>query len=236
MKIGGDRMKNQTNFDGFPKAGVQFLRNLAKNNDKIWFNENKETFTKQLLQPAQAFVVDMGKKLEKIAPDIHADPRTDKSIFRVYRDTRFSADKSPYKTHLGIFFWEGDRPKMECPGFYFHLEPPNLLMGSGFYSFPKSILKTYRDSVVGKKSGPALIEVIKKVSKKGKIGGKHYKQTPRGFDSDHLNAEYLLYNGLHVMNETKIPDEVYSRDLVDYCFNWYKDTAPLHRWLVEMAK
>lgn len=229
-------MKDNPSFTGFPKVGVQFLKDLSKNNDKVWFNRNKETFTTQLLQPAQVFVVVMGKTLEKIARDIHADPRTDKSIFRIYRDTRFSADKSPFKTHLGIFWWEGDRPKMECPGFYFHLEPPNLFLGCGLYMFSKPLLKTYRESVVDKKSGAALVSAIKAVSKKTKIGGKHYKQTPRGFDSDHPNAEYLLYNGLHVMTETKIPKELFSEDLVDYCFKLYKDMQPLHKWLVEMTK
>lgn len=223
-------------FKGFPKISVKFLSDLAKNNDKVWFNNNKETFTTQLLQPAQLFVVAMGKKLEKIAPNIHADPRTDKSIFRIYRDTRFSADKSPFKTHLGIFWWEGDRPKMECPGFYFHLEPPNLLLGCGLYMFSKPFLKTFRESVVDKKSGLALVEAIKAASKKGKVGGKHYKQTPRGFDAAHPNAEYLLYNGLHVMTETKIPQELYSEALVDYCVRWYKDIVPLHKWLVEITK
>jgi len=229
-------MKDNFNFSGFPKAGVQFLNDLAKNNDKVWFNINKETYTTHLLQPAQAFVVAMGKKLEKIAPDIHADPRTDKSIFRIYRDTRFSADKSPFKTHLGIFLWEGDLPKMESSGFYFHLEPPKLLLGCGNYMFSKPLLKTYREAVVDKKSGPALMAAIKAVSRKGNLGGKHYKQIPRGFDADHPNAEYLLYNGLHCMTETKIPDELYSESLVDYCFKWYKEMAPLHRWLVEMTK
>ncbi len=229
-------MKNQTNFDGFSKSGVQFLRDLAKNNDKVWFSENKETFTTQLLQPAQAFVVAMGKKLETITPDVHADPRTNKSIFRIYRDTRFSADKSPYKTHLGIFFWEGDRPKMECSGFYFHLEPPNLMLGCGIHMFSKPLLKTYRELVVNNQSGAALVETIKGVGKKGKVGGKHYKQSPRGFDPNHPNTDYLLYNGLHATTETKIPAELYTEALVDYCFKWYNDMTPLHKWLVEMTK
>lgn len=229
-------MNDSINFTGFPKAGVQFLKDLAKNNDKVWFNENKETFTTHVLQPAQAFVVALGNKLEKITPDVHADPRTDKSIFRIYRDTRFSADKSPFKTHLGIFWWEGDRPKMECPGFYFHLEPPKLLMGYGHYMFSKPMLKTYRESVVDKKLGPALADAVKAVSKKGKIGGKHYKQIPHGFDADHPNAEFLLYNGLHCMNEIKIPAELYSRELVNFCFKWYKSMLPLHKWLADLIK
>jgi uncharacterized protein (TIGR02453 family) len=229
-------MKNSMSFNGFYKETIQFFNDLSAHNDKVWFNDNKSAYTEYVLKPAQEFIVSLGKRVEETAPDIIADPRTDKSIFRIYRDTRFSADKSPFKTHLGIFLWEGDLPKMECSGFYFHLEPPKLLLGCGNYMFSKPLLKTYREAVVDKKSGPALVSAIKAVSKKGKIGGKHYKKTPRGFDADHPNAEYLLYNGLHCMTETKIPDELYSEALVDYCFKWYKEMAPLHRWLVDLTE
>jgi hypothetical protein len=102
--------------------------------------------------------------------------------------------------------------------------------------FSKPMLKTYRESVVDKKLGPALTEAVNAVSRKGKIGGKHYKQTPRGFDANHPNAEYLLHNALHCMNETKIPVELYSGALVDYCFRFYKNILPVHKWLVEMTK
>ena len=83
------------------------------------------------MTPARLFVGEMGARLKKLSPGVQADPRVDKSIFRIFRDTRFSRDKTPYKTHLGIWFWEGDGPRMECSGFYFHLDPPKLMNGSG---------------------------------------------------------------------------------------------------------
>ena len=101
-------------FDGFPKKGVEFLRQLSEHNDREWFSQHKDEYNEYLLAPARDFVTALGERLRKISPGIIADPRTDRSIFRINRDTRFAKDKSPYKTHLGIFFWEGNLQKMEC--------------------------------------------------------------------------------------------------------------------------
>lgn len=231
-------MTSKSGFSGFPKGTVEFFRLLAKNNSKAWFEDHKPEFQEQVLEPARAFVAEMGARLKDIAPNVIADPRVDKSIFRIYRDTRFSKDKAPYKTHLGILFWEGDRPKMECPGFYFHIEPPNLMLGSGLYCFPKTLMGPYRDTVVDPKQGPELAKVVKKVAKKPgvAIGGVHYKRVPRGYDKDHPNADLLLHNGLYAWYEDEIPKELHSGKIVDYCHKRYKEMAPLHEWLVAWTR
>ncbi|MEI6613544.1 MAG: DUF2461 domain-containing protein, partial [Chrysiogenales bacterium] len=115
-------------FRGFSKKTVEFFKDLAANNNREWFAAQRNNYEENVLQPARAFVVAMGERLQRLTPGITANPRTDGSLFRIYRDTRFSPDKSPYKTHMGIFFWEGKRPRMECSGYYFHLEPPNLML------------------------------------------------------------------------------------------------------------
>lgn len=231
-------MTAESEFNGFPRETVTFLQKLAKNNNKAWFSEHKNDFEDNVLAPARDFVYEMGKQLREIAPNVVADPRVDKSIFRIYRDTRFSKDKSPYKTHLGIFFWEGDLPKMESSGFYFHLEPPRMMLAVGIYCFSKRLLSHYRESVVHEKTGPDLVRAIKQVSKRKRysIGGKHYKKTPRGFDPNNENAELLLHNGLGAAIETEIPDELHSRHIITDCFNKFKDMAPLHYWLLEMTR
>ncbi len=122
-----------TSFEGFSPKTIAFFNTLKKNNSKEWFNAHKQDFTNHVMEPAKTFVTEMGKALKTLSPDIIAIPLVNKSIFRIYRDVRFSPDKSPYKTHLGIFFWEGGRPKMECSGYYFHLEPPNVYLGAGLY-------------------------------------------------------------------------------------------------------
>lgn len=226
-------MAEQTAFRGFPRECPRFYEELKRNNDKAWFERQRGAYESQVLTPARRFIVALGARLKKIAPGIHADPRTDRSIFRIHRDTRFSREKLPYKTHLGLWFWEGSGPRMECSGFYFHLEPPNLLLGAGIYMIPKYALTPYREAVVEKRRGAALQSAARKVlAVKGcTIGGVHYKRTPRGFDPGHPNADFLRHNGLWAGVEQKIPREFYSARLIEYCHERCKAMAPLHRWI-----
>ena len=128
----------------FPDSTINFLKSLSRNNNKDWFNKNRERFDFEFLQPAIQFVVDMGEKLTSIAPNINAIPKIDKSIFRLHRDVRFSKNKAPFKNNLGLYFWEGRGKKMECSGYYFHIEPKLFFLGAGMYVFTKDQLKKYR--------------------------------------------------------------------------------------------
>jgi uncharacterized protein (TIGR02453 family) len=231
-------MAAKTEFRGFPRECVTFYTELAKNNNREWFSAHKEAFERHVMDTARDFVYEMGNLLKEISPGIVADPRLDRSIFRHYRDTRFSKDKSPYKTHLGIFFWEGNRAKMDCPGYYFHLEPPVVLLGVGNHCFSKPVLEHYRDSVVDEKQGPALVQAVNTVKAQGdyEIGEKHFKKTPRGYDPTHANAEYLLYKGLTAAFSSAIPEALYSRDILDYCFEKFRDMRPIHVWLLNMVR
>lgn len=229
--------KRTPQFSGFPRECIRFYRDLAKNNNKHWFEQHRGEFEEYVMAPARLFVESMGDALARLSPAIHADPRTDRSIFRIYRDVRFSRDKRPFKTNLAIWFWEGPGPRMECSGYYFHLEPGALMLGAGIYMFPKQMLKAYRDSVIDPKQGPALTKAVKAVQGKGPygLGGEFYKKTPRGYPADHANAGLLLYNGLWAGMEGPVPPELYSSSLVDYCFKRYKDMAPVHEWLLKLT-
>jgi uncharacterized protein (TIGR02453 family) len=230
------RVSDLNQFMGFNRETVQFFLQLKKNNDRDWFRAHKKDFEDCVLNPARAFVVDMGERLRSLSPDIMAVPKIDRSLFRLNRDTRFSPDKSPYKTHLGIYFWEGVKPRMECSGFYFHLEPPHLLLGVGIYIFPKTDLHRYRKAVVNPETGEALFRILKKMRKmeKFELGGKFYKRIPHGFESSFPHAELLQHNGLYAGETMAIPQELYSGQLVDFCWEKYKNFAPLHRWLVSI--
>jgi len=231
-------MPEHLEFQGFSKETVKFFRELKRNNNTKWFEAHRKDYEAFVMNPAKVFVVAMGGRLRTLSPDIIAIPKVNKSLFRINRDTRFSPDKSPYKTNLGIFFWEGSPSRMECPGFYFHLEPPIILLGVGIYMIPKYLFDTYRNSVVHPKYGKELGEIVARVSKmKGyKFGGKHYKRVPSGYDPNHPNAELLLHNGLHVAYEASIPEELYSVKFVTYCFEKFRSIYPLHRWLVALKK
>lgn len=231
-------MTEQREFRGFSEETLKFFKELKKNNTKKWFESHRQDYERYVMQPAKAFVIAMGDKLRTQVPDIVAVPKINKSLFRINRDTRFSPDKSPYKTNMGIFFWEGNRPRMECPGFYFHLEPNFLMMGAGLYMFPKYLYDTYRNSVVHASYGKELADIKTDIERKKdyRIGGKHYKRVPAGFDASHPLAELLLFNGLHAGYETSIPEELYSDKLVSYCWKKFQPLFPLHAWLVAMTR
>ncbi|MCL5126015.1 MAG: DUF2461 domain-containing protein [Deltaproteobacteria bacterium] len=230
-------MSDESCFGGFPIECVQFYKDLRENNNKPWFDEHRAEFEKYVMEPARDFVREIGQALTKISPGIIADTRYNQSIFRPFRDTRFSKDKTPYKRHLGIFFWEGHLPKMDCSGFYFHLEPPMLMLAAGNHCFSKPILNLYRESVVDPKYGKDLSKVLLQIQAKGdyEIGEKQYKQVPRGYDKNHENAELLLFGGLTVWTESAIPTDFYSSKLVSYCLDKFKDLYPIHKWLLEMT-
>ena len=172
--------------------------------------------------------------LKDLAPRINAIPKVNQSLFRINRDTRFSHDKSPYKTNLGIWFWEGTRKRMECPGFYFHIGDGKLMLGTGIHIFSKELLKLYRDAVSHKKRALSLDKAVNEVSKKGyMVVGKHYKRFPRGYDASHGQGEFLLYNGLTAMIEEDIPGEFYSPSILGYAFSHYNNMYPIHGWLTK---
>ena len=231
-------MAGITPFRGFSKKGIAFLKKLKKNNTREWFQKHRQVYDNEVMGPARAFVEALGQRLQAISPKINFSPKVNQSIFRIARDTRFSPDKSPYKTHLGLYFWEGTRPRMECSGFYFHLEPPNLMLGTGIYIFPKDLLQVYRESVMDPEYGDELNDLLQSVlgAVKATLGGKHYKRFPAGLDASHPNAELLLHNGIYLGQERSLPDALYNESILDYCFDEFEAMSPLHRWLVNMSQ
>lgn len=221
-------------FQGFPKELIAFFEDLKENNSKEWFDNHKQDYEDFVKQPSIEFVISVGEKLKQIVPRVNALPLVNKSLFRINRDTRFSRDKSPYKTNLGLWFWEGNRARMECPGFYFHLEDRNLMLGAGQYNFTPELLQKYREAVVDDKLGSGLRRAVNSVARNGyTIRGRHYKRAPRGFDPEHKRADLLRHNGLSAMYETKLPKEFFSPALVDYAFGHYKNMLPIHKWLLK---
>ncbi|MDD5065647.1 MAG: DUF2461 domain-containing protein [bacterium] len=230
-------MKTATEFMGFPKETVEFFIDLKKNNNRAWFNEHRQDYEEYVLAPAQHFVMALAERLKKDRPDLIAIPRIDRAIFRLNRDVRFSRDKSPYKTHLGIWLWEGERPKLESPGFYFHLEPPDIMLSSGIYIFSPDELALFRKTATRPGTGNGLKRVLSALKKKGYLfGGKYYKRIPRGYTPDSLNADLLLYNGFYTDHSRKIPKLLHSAKWADYCYKVFRDMVPLHEWFIKMLK
>ena len=226
-----------TRFKGFPRECLRFFEQLSKNNNRKWFEAHRGDYEAFVLDPARLFISAMGERLRAIAPKIVADPRIDKSIFRIHRDTRFSKDKNPYKTHLAIFMWEGRGKKLDCPGFYFHLEPNSLIIGGGIYIFNKDLLATYRTAVDDKRRGCDLEKILGTANRHfpEPMHSDLYKKVPRGFSPDHPRAELLKYKGLTVGEETPVPASIHSARCLDYVYKRFEKVAALHRWLRKMV-
>ncbi len=225
-------------FKGFSQAGLDFYAQLARHNRREWFAEHKEVYEREVLEPARALVDDLGRSLAKVAPGLHAEPKVNRSIFRIQRDIRFSADKSPFKTHLGLWLWEGEGPRMECSGFYFQMEPPRIMVAAGMYVFPRRLLGPFRQAVADDKLGPALTRALQPGLSQGlyDLGGRHYARVPRGLDPGHPRADLLRHNGLYVFHESGFIEELHSPALVEWCRERYAAMVPMHRWLRELCQ
>src|SRR5436189_3828970 len=121
----------KTGFRGFPEAGMQFFRGLKRNNRREWFQARKHVYDEQLKAPMVELVTALTGEMMRFAPDYVADPA--KAIYRIYRDTRFSKDKTPYKTHIAAVFPRRGAGKNSASGYYFHISPDDIHVGGGVY-------------------------------------------------------------------------------------------------------
>ncbi|MFH1058513.1 MAG: DUF2461 domain-containing protein [Pseudomonadota bacterium] len=224
-------------FTGFSPAGLNFLSGLASHNHRDWFEEHRPQYEQGLLEPAKDLVAELGAALGQAVPGLVVDPRVNRGLFRMRRDTRFAGDKSPYKTHLGLWWWEGLGGRMEGSGFYFHLEPPNLMLAVGIYQFTPPVLAAFRAAAADLKRGQALARLVAQAQAQGfGIGGAHYRRLPRGVPADHPNAELLKHNGLHAFRWEPMPEAVHSPELVDWCLERFLPLVGLHDWLAQTAR
>ena len=226
-----------TEFAGFPQATQQFLRDLRDNNEREWYNDNKKTYERDVKAPAIAWVQAMGTRLQDLDDKLVVDVRTNGSgaLMRMARDTRFSKDKTPYKTNIAMLWWRGAGKKMQHPAFGMQITPDDAGLMTGMHGFPKPMLEAYRQAVVDDELGESLLEATQQVESNGyEVMGSHYKTTPRGFDKDHPRADWLKYNALYTHATDLTWDTIMSEDLVDICFDHFQKMAPIHHWLVQV--
>ena len=220
-------------FTGFGPKTAKFLRDLGRNNDKAWFDAHRDEYEAYYLEPAKAFIEAAGPKVEKFAPNISWEPRVNGSLFRVNRDIRFSKDKTPYKDHIDLWFWEGNR-KTALSGFYLRIRDKSVEFGVGAHRFSKEALIRYRESLADDAAAKSLKSVVRRFEKAGYvIRGKTYKQVPRGFEGGAAAEELVLFSGLSAGAVRKAPPELRSAKFVTYCTREWKKLAPLHDWLMD---
>lgn len=166
-----------------------FLTDLKDHNDRDWFAANKARYEADLLEPALAFIEDVGYRLQGISPHFRADPRrSGGSLFRIYRDTRFSKDKTPYKTNTGMYFRHEAGKDAHAPGYYLHLAPGEVFGGGGIWHPDTKALTKIREAIV---RDPDRWREATTLEDGLELGGDALKRVPSGFDKDHPHAEDL---------------------------------------------
>ena len=209
-----------------PPSVFAFLRDLRRNNDREWFNANKERYLADMRDPLLAFIAGFAPKLARINPRLVADPSpVGGSLFRIYRDTRFAKDKSPYKTQAGLYFGRAEGRDSPAPGFYLHVAPNEVFMGAGIWRPDPDTLKQVRDAIVAK---PA---AWKKVAK-GLDAGETLARPPRGYDPEHPLIEDLKRKQFTVSHQFGGKDATkagFSERFARAC----RDASPFCKFLTE---
>jgi uncharacterized protein (TIGR02453 family) len=182
-------------FPGFPKEGMTFLRNLAKNNDREWFQPRKAIYEEKVRQPMLELTAAVHQEMMRFAPAFVGDPA--KCIFRIYRDTRFSKDKTPYKTHIAASLKHSSLGKDSgqfgmLAGYYFSISPKEIGVGGGLYMPPPDVLLAARTFIADHyKEFRATYSGAKVKRLLGELGGDSLTRVPKGFDPEHPAADVL---------------------------------------------
>ncbi len=177
-------------YAGFKPETIKFLGQLKKNNNRDWFNENKSRYEEQVLDVALHFIQSMQCPLGEIAPNFTAIPkRMGGSLMRVYRDTRFSKNKLPYKTNIGIQFRHEQAKNAHSPGYYVHIDPDDVFLGAGMWMPESEPLLGIRQRIADKPAEWQRAKGDKTFVRHFILGGSSLMRPPRGFDKEHPMIE-----------------------------------------------
>jgi uncharacterized protein (TIGR02453 family) len=213
-----------------PKA-LSFLRALKRNNDREWFKARKEQYEELLRMPMIALIERLAADFQGFAPDLVANPKT--SLYRIYRDTRFSENKAPLKTHVAAVFPCRGLPKHQGAGLYLEVSPGWVWVGGGMYAPETSQLQAVREHIaVNVRQLRTIVESPRFRRAVGRLEGERLQRVPRGFARDHEAADYLKYRQFLAGREFPATFATSAR-FYPGVVNVFQQVAPLTRFLNE---
>jgi uncharacterized protein (TIGR02453 family) len=209
----------------------RFLSELRAHNHRDWFQKNKERYETQVRDPFLRLIADLGPGLRKINPHIVADPSpTRGSMMRIYRDIRFSKDKSPYKTSVAAHFWHANGKDGAVPAYFLHLEPGNSVIGGGIWQPEPKALKKLRDKIAGDPKGWGRATTGGALGSTCRMAGESLKRPPAGYDPAHPFIEDIKRKDFAI--STPLTDqEVTGDDFLDLVLHRLRATAPFVQFL-----
>ncbi len=218
-------------FEGFPEDFFSFFEELTANNNRPWFNANKRRYRDSVLLPMGRFISAIAPGLKSISSSYTADPRPNGgSMFRIYRDTRFLKDKTPYKTHAACHFRHVAGRDAHAPGFYVEFAIDGIRIGGGIWRPPARQLGTIRAFIA---DNPAAWEKLRHsaaVRRAGGIQGEALQRPPRGYGTDSRHLEDLKRKTFFVMQRAGT-ELARSAVLVDATISAFRSAAELNRFL-----
>jgi uncharacterized protein (TIGR02453 family) len=215
----------------FSRRTLAFLRALKRHNDRDWFKARRDTYERDVRQPIAEVVTRLASDFRRFAPELVASPQ--QSLYRVYRDTRFSVNKQPLKTHAAaVFPWRG-LPKHEGAGLYFEVACDWVWIGGGMYAPQPPELIRIREHIAD--TWPEMHTLVRRPSfrrKVGEIGGDRLSRTPRGYPQDHPASEYLKHRQFIAGREFPA-SFAYSAEFYPTLISTFRAMMPLVRFLNE---
>ena len=217
----------------FPRKTITFLKQLAANNNREWFAENKQRYEDDVRTPALAFIESMEPAIIRVSPHIQANAKkVGGSLMRVYRDTRFGKDKTPYKSNIGIHFRHARAKDVHAPGYYLHIEPGDVFFGAGIWQPDSPTLLAVRTLMV--EHPKEWTAMKKKVLGKTnfELAGSSLKRAPKGFDPDHPLIDDLRRKDLIATCNLPVK-AIHEADFDKTVAKLIKQSAPLMAFICE---
>ena len=216
----------QRHFPGFSAEALKFFVQLKRHNNRAWFLKNKETYEREIKEPMVSLVLAINAELRMLAPELVTEPK--RAIYRIYRDVRFSADKSPYKTHTAALFAPRGFGKHACAGLYFHFAADELLLAGGVYMPGPRELLAIRNHIAANAARFRRILAHRQIASLGGLQGDQLMRVPKGFAPDHAAADLLRYKQFLVW-VSHPPEWLWARAC---CRCWFKPFERCCRWCI----
>lgn len=222
--------KREDRFNGFSTKTLDFLKDLKANNNKVWFEANKQDYQNDLLEPMQNLIMDLGEFMLTIDPNLEIKPAVDKTISRIYRDTRFSRDKSPYKSTMWITFKRPRKDWKDAPVYFFEISPRSYRYGMGFYSASLQTMERLRNMI--SKKPAEFLEAISFYSRQKTftVEGEKYKRILNNSIPEEVQDWYQRKN-LYLVCNRNIDDHLFNRVLIDDLISGFGLLAPFYHYL-----
>ncbi|EOZ4304713.1 DUF2461 domain-containing protein [Salmonella enterica] len=216
-------------FQGFAQEGLNFLQQVCIENDKAWFDEHRFIYERSLLTPFRALVDDLAPAMLEIDPLLETRPAIGKTLSRIHRDTRFSHDKSLYRSRMWLTFKRSAKNWIDAPSYFFEISLDTLRYGLGYYSASKSTMDLFRHTL--RKRSDAFLQVAECCSPPFELVGESYKRL-LAKDLDPAISDWYQRKTFAVMVTDNDVEKLFHADLVTRLAESFQQLEPLYQWLM----